>query len=207
MCSSTRASATANQKVHRPSAAAATLSISHWRCCPHCSRNSQSSNPYCSATAKARPLHLSMLHITRKMCAPWCSNRRSFAWNRPQPQAWPWPNVRGARPTSVNGWHGTTVIPTPSSPPGSASATPTACSLCRWRRTCRRYDALCWCCKESLTNMQPACRPMLRPLAPQMRLVRLSDIGHTPHREQPELVLELIESFLSQLPAQPSPAS
>jgi pimeloyl-ACP methyl ester carboxylesterase len=38
----------------------------------------------------------------------------------------------------------------------------------------------------------------LLPLAPQMRLIRLPDIGHTPHRGQPELVLELIEIFLSQ---------
>jgi pimeloyl-ACP methyl ester carboxylesterase len=44
----------------------------------------------------------------------------------------------------------------------------------------------------------------LRPLAPQMRLVHLSEIGHTPHREQPELVLELIDGFLRQLPAEPS---
>lgn len=46
----------------------------------------------------------------------------------------------------------------------------------------------------------------LRPLAPQMHVVRLSEIGHTPHREQPELVLELIEGFLNQLPAEPSAA-
>jgi pimeloyl-ACP methyl ester carboxylesterase len=43
----------------------------------------------------------------------------------------------------------------------------------------------------------------LRPLAPQMHVVRLSEIGHTPHREQPELVLELIRDFLSHLPAEP----
>jgi pimeloyl-ACP methyl ester carboxylesterase len=43
----------------------------------------------------------------------------------------------------------------------------------------------------------------LRPLAPQMHLVRLSGIGHTPHREQPDLVLELIQGFLKQLPAEP----
>ena len=43
----------------------------------------------------------------------------------------------------------------------------------------------------------------LRPLAPQMHLVHLPGIGHTPHREQPELVLELIQGFLSQLPAEP----
>jgi pimeloyl-ACP methyl ester carboxylesterase len=45
----------------------------------------------------------------------------------------------------------------------------------------------------------------LRPLAPQMHLVRMSGMGHTPHREQPELVLELIQGFLNQLPAE-SPA-
>jgi pimeloyl-ACP methyl ester carboxylesterase len=44
----------------------------------------------------------------------------------------------------------------------------------------------------------------LWPLAPQMRLVRLPDSGHTPHREQPEVVLEEIESFLRHLPAKPS---
>ncbi|HTF68506.1 MAG TPA: hypothetical protein VK638_38090, partial [Edaphobacter sp.] len=44
------------------------------------------------------------------------------------------------------------------------------------------------------------------PLAPQMHVVRLSEIGHTPHREQSELVLELIEGFLNQLPAEPSAA-
>jgi pimeloyl-ACP methyl ester carboxylesterase len=36
-----------------------------------------------------------------------------------------------------------------------------------------------------------------------MHLVRLSGIGHTPHREQPDLVLELIQGFLKQLPAEP----
>jgi pimeloyl-ACP methyl ester carboxylesterase len=46
----------------------------------------------------------------------------------------------------------------------------------------------------------------LRPLATQMHLVRLVDIGHTPHREQPELVLEWIGDFLSRLPAAPSAA-
>jgi pimeloyl-ACP methyl ester carboxylesterase len=45
----------------------------------------------------------------------------------------------------------------------------------------------------------------LRPLAPQMRVVALPEIGHTPHREQPEIVLELIEGFLGQLPAEASP--
>ena len=39
----------------------------------------------------------------------------------------------------------------------------------------------------------------LRPLAPQMQLVRLPDTGHTPHRERPEVVLELIESFFIHL--------
>jgi pimeloyl-ACP methyl ester carboxylesterase len=47
----------------------------------------------------------------------------------------------------------------------------------------------------------------LRPLARQMDVVRLSEIGHTPHREQPELVLELIRDFLSHLPAEPFAAS
>jgi pimeloyl-ACP methyl ester carboxylesterase len=44
----------------------------------------------------------------------------------------------------------------------------------------------------------------LRPLAPQMRLIRLPDSGHTPHREQPEIVLEEIEDFLRYLPPEPS---
>jgi pimeloyl-ACP methyl ester carboxylesterase len=44
----------------------------------------------------------------------------------------------------------------------------------------------------------------LRPLAPQMRLVRLPESGHTPHREQPEIVLAEIEGFLHRLPAEPS---
>jgi pimeloyl-ACP methyl ester carboxylesterase len=47
----------------------------------------------------------------------------------------------------------------------------------------------------------------LGPLVPQMHLMRLSEIGHTPHREQPELVLELIRDFLSHLPAESSAAS
>ncbi len=47
----------------------------------------------------------------------------------------------------------------------------------------------------------------LRPLAPQMHVVPLSEIGHTPHREQPELTLELIDDFLNRLPAEPSAAS
>jgi pimeloyl-ACP methyl ester carboxylesterase len=42
----------------------------------------------------------------------------------------------------------------------------------------------------------------LRPLAPQMHLVRLLDTGHTPHREQPEIVLHEIEEFLRKLPAE-----
>ena len=44
----------------------------------------------------------------------------------------------------------------------------------------------------------------LRPLAPHMRLIRFSDIGHTPHREQPEVVLDEIKAFLDQLPRQSS---
>lgn len=44
----------------------------------------------------------------------------------------------------------------------------------------------------------------LRPLAPHMRLIRFSDIGHTPHREQPEGVLDEIKAFLDQLPQRPS---
>jgi pimeloyl-ACP methyl ester carboxylesterase len=40
----------------------------------------------------------------------------------------------------------------------------------------------------------------LRPLAPQMHLVRLPDTGHTPHREHPEVVLDQIKAFLGQLP-------
>ena len=43
----------------------------------------------------------------------------------------------------------------------------------------------------------------LRPLAPQMQLVRLPDTGHTPHRERPEVVLALIESFLIHVSAEP----
>jgi pimeloyl-ACP methyl ester carboxylesterase len=39
----------------------------------------------------------------------------------------------------------------------------------------------------------------LRPLAPQMQVVRLADTGHTPHREQPEIVLDQIAGFLRQL--------
>jgi pimeloyl-ACP methyl ester carboxylesterase len=44
----------------------------------------------------------------------------------------------------------------------------------------------------------------LRPLAPHMRLVRFPDSGHTPHREQPEVVLAEVEGFLRDLPAEPS---
>ena len=43
----------------------------------------------------------------------------------------------------------------------------------------------------------------LRPLAPQMQLVRLPDTGHTPHRERPEVVLAWMENFLIDLPAEP----
>ena len=41
----------------------------------------------------------------------------------------------------------------------------------------------------------------LRPLAPQMHLMRWPDLGHTPHREQPERVLDEIAAFLERLPA------
>jgi pimeloyl-ACP methyl ester carboxylesterase len=37
-----------------------------------------------------------------------------------------------------------------------------------------------------------------------MQLVRLADTGHTPHREQPEIVLERIAGFLHQLQQEPS---
>jgi pimeloyl-ACP methyl ester carboxylesterase len=40
----------------------------------------------------------------------------------------------------------------------------------------------------------------LRPLAPQMELVHLAGGGHTPHREEPDLVLDHIAAFLNQLP-------
>ena len=40
----------------------------------------------------------------------------------------------------------------------------------------------------------------LRPIAPQMELVRWPDLGHTPHREQPDLVLDQIAAFLRRLP-------
>ena len=41
----------------------------------------------------------------------------------------------------------------------------------------------------------------LRPLAPHMQLLRFPGSGHTPHREQPEIVLQRIAAFLSSLPA------
>lgn len=41
----------------------------------------------------------------------------------------------------------------------------------------------------------------LRPLAPHMHLLRLPGIGHTPHREQPQIVLDEIAGFLDRLPA------
>jgi pimeloyl-ACP methyl ester carboxylesterase len=44
----------------------------------------------------------------------------------------------------------------------------------------------------------------LRPLAPQMQLVRLAATGHTPHREQPEIVLDRIAGFLHQRQQDPS---
>jgi pimeloyl-ACP methyl ester carboxylesterase len=40
----------------------------------------------------------------------------------------------------------------------------------------------------------------LRQLAPHMQLVRLPDSGHTPHREQPDAVLDHIGRFLEALP-------
>jgi pimeloyl-ACP methyl ester carboxylesterase len=43
----------------------------------------------------------------------------------------------------------------------------------------------------------------LRQFAPQTQLARLPESGHTPHREQPEIVLDRIESFLRDLPAEP----
>ena len=43
----------------------------------------------------------------------------------------------------------------------------------------------------------------LLPLAPQMQLVLLPESGHTPHREQPERVLEHIAAFLESLPERP----
>lgn len=46
----------------------------------------------------------------------------------------------------------------------------------------------------------------LRPVAPHLQLVRLPESGHTPHRDQPEIVLEHIAAFLSSLPAPGSPA-
>ena len=44
----------------------------------------------------------------------------------------------------------------------------------------------------------------LRPLAPEMQLMRLRDSGHTPHREQPEVVLERIAAFLEAIPDWPA---
>jgi pimeloyl-ACP methyl ester carboxylesterase len=46
----------------------------------------------------------------------------------------------------------------------------------------------------------------LRPVAPHLQLVRLPDSGHTPHRDQPEVVLERIAAFLSSLVAPSSHA-
>ncbi|MDF2435178.1 MAG: hypothetical protein JWP44_4809 [Mucilaginibacter sp.] len=40
----------------------------------------------------------------------------------------------------------------------------------------------------------------LRPLAPHLQLLRLPESGHTPHRDQPEIVLERIAAFLSAPP-------
>jgi pimeloyl-ACP methyl ester carboxylesterase len=37
----------------------------------------------------------------------------------------------------------------------------------------------------------------LRPVAPHLQLLRLPESGHTPHRDQPEIVLERIAAFLS----------
>jgi pimeloyl-ACP methyl ester carboxylesterase len=51
---------------------------------------------------------------------------------------------------------------------------------------------------EYATNRQAEA---LRRFAPQMQLVRLPDSGHTPHREQPEIVLDHIERFLRDLPS------
>jgi pimeloyl-ACP methyl ester carboxylesterase len=40
----------------------------------------------------------------------------------------------------------------------------------------------------------------LRPIAPHLQLIRLPESGHTPHRDQPDIVLESIATFLSSLP-------
>lgn len=40
----------------------------------------------------------------------------------------------------------------------------------------------------------------LRPLAPNMQLLLLPESGHTPHREQPEIVLDRVAAFLTSLP-------
>lgn len=42
----------------------------------------------------------------------------------------------------------------------------------------------------------------LQPLAQQMEWIRMPDTGHTPHRERPEQMLELIAAFLARTPAQ-----
>lgn len=42
---------------------------------------------------------------------------------------------------------------------------------------------------------------VLRPLAPHMQWMLMPQVGHTPHREQPELVLDRISTFLAALPA------
>ena len=54
---------------------------------------------------------------------------------------------------------------------------------------------------EYATNQQAEA---LRRFAPQTHLVQLPDSGHTPHREQPEIVLEHIESFLRTLSPEPA---
>lgn len=42
---------------------------------------------------------------------------------------------------------------------------------------------------------------VLRPLAPHLEWLRMQDVGHTPHREQPEAVLDRVAAFLNTLPA------
>jgi pimeloyl-ACP methyl ester carboxylesterase len=49
---------------------------------------------------------------------------------------------------------------------------------------------------EYATNRQAEA---LHRFAPQMQLVQLPDSGHTPHREQPEIVLDHIERFLNSI--------
>jgi pimeloyl-ACP methyl ester carboxylesterase len=56
---------------------------------------------------------------------------------------------------------------------------------------------------EYATNRQAEA---LRTFAPHMQLIHLPESGHTPHREQPEIVLEHIERFLRGLPPEPAPA-